>query len=973
MRKIIFLVSLFIISYTYGQVSVNPTAFEVDQQITITVNINNSNSCNGLINPSKVYMHAGIGPDSNPFGYSVVGNWGQDDGVGLMTDNGNGTYSVTLTPKTYFGLTDTQANNSTKLGMVFRNADGTQEYKAQGSPCKDFVLLVGLVNITITQPSTIPVVLASGSNLNVSATISAGGSTTVQGTFEIFYNDVSVATGTCGFPACFKTLTNITESGTVRFVGTPPGSTDTGEASFQVKVIPVVIQEDLPAGLVDGINYTSPTSATLVLNAQGKDFVEIAGSFNSYTPTNAYVMKQDPSTGKFWLPITGLTQNQIYTYQYWVYDSNPVANSPTLVKTADPFSTLVLSPFDDPSIPLTTYPNLPTYPSGQEREVTVLQTNQTPYNWQVSNFIKPKKEDLVIYEVLVRDFDADRNFQELIDRIDYFKDLNINAIELMPVMEFEGNESWGYNTAFHMALDKFYGTETKFKEFIDLCHQNGIAVILDVALNHAFGRNPMVRMWMNDPDKDGWGGPSSENPYFNQTARHSYSVGEDFNHQSELTKNYVKRVIKHWVEDFKIDGFRWDLTKGFTQNCAGNEGCTNDYNSDRVTVLKEYADYSWLLDPDHYVIFEHLGTNGFGDTNGDGKTSLDEEIEWANYRLGEGKGIMMWSEMWDSYKNLAQGNASNFDRMGHTAHGFTGKRSLGYPESHDKDRIMYEMVQFGNSGAGYDIKNLNTALARMSALGAVTIPIPGPKMIWHFADLGMDDSIWTCQNGVVNSDYDGNGDGDCKLDTKPQPQWVENWLADANRSQVRSDWARLINLKINEPVFEGDYSINSGSLTPRIYVFDNSLSSSQLKNVVILANFGVSAQNVTPDFPNTGTWYDLMDATGNTTLNVTSTTTPINIPAGGFKMYGNQASTLSTDSFNLNAFRIYPNPASKAFQLNKAVDKVSIYDLTGKIISNFTGGYAQGFEFDVSRLAQGLYIIKLEQDSSTVTKQLIIN
>merc|ERR1711974_264125 len=102
--------------------------------------------------------------------------------------------------------------------------------------------------------------------------------------------------------------------------------------------------------------------------------------------------------------------------------------------------------------------------------------------------------------VLVRDFDANRNYQDLIDRLDYFKNLNVNAIQIMPVMEYEGNESWGYNTSFHMALDKYYATENKFKEFIDICHQNGIAVILDVALNHAFGRNPMQRMWMNDPD-----------------------------------------------------------------------------------------------------------------------------------------------------------------------------------------------------------------------------------------------------------------------------------------------------------------------------------------------------------------------------------------------------------------------------------------------------------------------------------------
>ena len=89
--------------------------------------------------------------------------------------------------------------------------------------------------------------------------------------------------------------------------------------------------------------------------------------------------------------------------------------------------------------------------------------------------------------------------------------------------------------------------------------------------------------------------------------------------------------------------FRWDLTKGFTQNCtAGNDACTNNYQADRVDVLKLYADYSWAQDPNHYVIFEHLGSDF-------------EEQQWANYRLGEGKGIMMWGEMFTQYKELAMG------------------------------------------------------------------------------------------------------------------------------------------------------------------------------------------------------------------------------------------------------------------------------------------------------------------------------
>jgi 1,4-alpha-glucan branching enzyme len=102
-----------------------------------------------------------------------------------------------------------------------------------------------------------------------------------------------------------------------------------------------------------------------------------------------------------------------------------------------------------------------------------------------------------------------------------------------------------------MALDKYYGTPDKLKELIDLCHQNGIAIILDLVLNHAFGRNPMVRMWMDDPDGDGWGRPAVDSPYFNEFPTHAFNVGSDFNHQQPLTQEYTRRVIKHWIEEYK--------------------------------------------------------------------------------------------------------------------------------------------------------------------------------------------------------------------------------------------------------------------------------------------------------------------------------------------------------------------------------------------------------------------------------------
>ena len=973
MKLKLFLFLFLLTGISNAQVTLSVGAIEVDEQVTITLDINSTDTdCNGFNNPTKVYMHSGIGDNSNAFGFSVVGNYGQDDGVGQMTDNGNGTFSITITPQTYYGLTQMQADSATQIGMVFRNEDGSQELKGNG--CSDFIFPVGSVNINITQPTSSAVVLNSGDDLNVSATISFQGSTTVQGSYEVFFNNVSIATGTCGFPSCNTTISNITESGIVRFVGTPPSSSDTGEASFEVYVISTVTEQALPAGLEDGINYSvDNTKATLVLSAPKKEFIQVAGSFNNYSPTSADVMKRDPSTGKYWLEISGLTPGQIETYQYWVFDTNPIANSPALVKTADPYSTLVLSPFDDPGIPATTYPNLPAYPAGQEREVTVLQTGQTPYNWQVTNFNKPKEEDLIVYEVLIRDFDTDRNYQDLIDKIDYFKNLNINAIQLMPVMEFEGNESWGYNTSFHMALDKFYGTETKFKEFIDVCHQNGIAVILDLAINHAFGRSPMVRMWMDDPDGDGWGGPSSENPYFNQVPQHSYNVGSDFSHTEEepndpgassndttnpITNDYVKRVLKHWITEFNIDGIRWDLTKGFTQNCENNEGCTNSYQQDRIDILKTYADYSWSLDPDHYVIFEHLGQE-------------NEEKEWANYRLGEGKGIMMWGKMTDSYNQLTMGYNSNnnINGIGHKSRSqFNGPRVMGYPESHDEERLMYKNVAFGNNTNGsHDVTNLNTALTRMSALGAVSLTVPGPKMIWHFGALGMDNSIFTCNNGTVNEP--GGSDGDCKLDTKPQPQWSENWLGDALRSQIYDDWSRLIDLKINEPVFEGDYTITSGNLTPRIDIFDTSLPTTDLRNVIVLANFDVVAQTVNTSFPTGGNWYDLMDETGATTYNASTVT----IAPGQFRIFGNQPSTLSTEEFDTNnSFSIYPNPVNTRFKTNKALSSLEIYDITGKLVKSFDGDFTENDTYDISELTQSIYLVKIENaNGQTLTSKLI--
>lgn len=957
--KILFLIPLFTIAQQQTvDYSVSPSPFEENQNIILTFNGNSINEAAWGVTDNALYLWSWSYDLNltNQQNSPTNGIWEASGEANKLTYNsGDDTYTISFVPTTFYNRTGIG-----RIGFLIKAKDGTGDKKSQ-----DITADVGTFQVVLSEPSaSSTTIINSGGSLNIIAQNTGGNASYVLkevGNATPINSQNNIANYSF-------THTNITKNTNYKLEVTLDGNTITKE--FSVLVDPGSHIAIMPTAYQDGITYLSPTEAVLVLYATGKDFVYVAGSFNNWQPDATYAMKKDPTrNNKFWIKLTGLTPNKIETYQYWVVDKTPIANSPTMVKTADPYSTLVLSPFDDPYIPASTYPNLPAYPEGQEREVTVLQTGQTPYNWQVTNFNKPKKEDLVVYEVLIRDFDSNRNFQDLIDNIDYFKNLNINAIELLPVMEFEGNESWGYNTAFHMALDKFYGTENKLKEFIDLCHQNGIAVILDVALNHAFGRNPMVRMWMNDPDGDGWGDPSTENPYFNTTPRHDYNVGSDFNHSNARTKDYVKRVVKHWIKEFNIDGFRWDLTKGFTQNCTAKDAvCTNAYQADRVAVLKEYADYSWELDPTHYVIFEHLG-------------SENEEKEWANYKYDEGKGIMMWGNMNHAYNQLTMGYDSENDisGIGHKSRpSFQGPRVIGYAESHDEERLMYKNLQYGNSNnSSHDVKDLDTALSRMSALGAVTLTVPGPKMIWHFGEMGMQNSIFTCNDGIVNIPDEpidkggdaGNPTGDCKLDTKPQPQWTTSWSSNPNRNKIYEDWARLIQLKIDEDVFEGDYNITTNTLTPSITIFNNNLPAGSLKNVIVLANFDVTSKTVNTTIPSGQTWYDLMDTTGNTTFSEATVT----IAAGQFRIFGDRSSTLSTDSFeSTSTFAIYPNPVSNTFKINKNISALDIYDLTGKRIKSFKGTFTPSDSFNVSDLVQSMYLIKIQDKlGQTSTSKLI--
>lgn len=942
MRNLYAIVAFFVSLYTYATTitvayTVNPSTFDETESITVTFSGINETTW-GISSSHALYLWGwSFDKATNTSADCPTnGTWSSSNETNKLTYVSSGVYSITFTPSTFYSRTGLG-----KIGMLIKTKTG-------GTQSQDILLNVGKFQLTLTNPIAGSVnEVSAGTSANISATSSLPAIFTLKSNGSTVYTSTSSTTFNYSYTvnsdsnmeliAANASDTTIQQSKTFTYITTP---------QVQTAAMPSYMNSR------PGISY-DPNDATkvgLALYAPLKSYVHVIGSFNNWTVNSNYLMKRSSTdTNLYWIEITGLTPQQIYTFQYRTNDA---------VKVADPFSTLVLSPDDDPWISSSTYPDLPTYPSGQQYDVSVIRTGMPAYNWTVTNFSKPAKQNLIIYEALVRDFTANQNWQAMIDKISYIKGLNVNAIELMPVMEFDGNNSWGYNPGFHLALDKAYGTADKFKEFVDTCHQNGIAVILDVALNHATGRSPLERLWSTSTT-GGYGDVAANNPYFNQVATHTYGVYYDFNHSKTETRYYVNRVLEQWITEFKVDGFRWDLTKGFTQNCTStDESCTGSYQQDRVDVLKLYADYQWSYDPTSYVIFEHLGTDA-------------EEQQWANYRIGEGKGVMMWDINNSAFNQNTMGysSSSSLSRLDFENHGFTERRADSYAESHDEERLMYKNLTYGATSGSYNVKDLNTALERQKAVGAILLTVPGPKMIWQFGELGYDFSINRCENGTISSD--------CRTSPKPVA-FTLGYDTNANRKAIYDTWAKILQIRLSSSVFDTTtFTVESGNLMPRIFIWNDALSSSSLKNVVVLTNFTLTSQNIVPNFPYTGTWYNLMD---NSTMSVTDTTSTITIEPGGFRIFGN-AVALATDETksdkNTVSLLLTQNPVLNGIAnlryTNAENGTISVYDLSGKAIKTFKTNKNSGDEsISVNGLQSGIYLIQLKSEKGVAVTKMIV-
>ena len=327
---------------------------------------------------------------------------------------------------------------------------------------------------------------------------------------------------------------------------------------------------------------------------------------------------------------------------------------------------------------------------------SIVAVGHAPYRWGDSGFGAKRLNELVIYELHVGDFSPEGTFNGVTERLDYIRDLGVTAIELMPIQEFPGDRSWGYNPAFFFCPESNYGRADELKALIDGAHQRGISIILDVVFNHTDSQNPLTRLYS-----------FQDSPYFGQDGN-PWGF-PDFNHWSDATKRLMKDIQDYWLLEFHIDGFRYDHAEGIGYDATSGMS----FVTWAARQTKPYA----------YLIAEDLRDPGGIVRNAGVDASWHESFHGmvrAQLREGDYQG-RQYGDMDGLLREVIFNNSGYTDNA----------QAINYLENHDQERIAFEI----RTNPALDIDQAVNAKSKLGALLLFTAA--GVPMVYAGQEFGM--------------------------------------------------------------------------------------------------------------------------------------------------------------------------------------------------------------------------------------------
>jgi len=784
--------------------------FTVSKEATITVTFNGS----------KITLTSTV-----PFGDATITSWtvaGVEELMGVYWDPAAKVNDMTFADnawtlvKTNVALAAGDydykfvANHAWKVKEVPSSGNQTLKISKDGTYNVTFTLDAagekGSAEARLSTGFQADIVSSLGEYVEQNVAYSVVCTATEKASMTLYVDDVAQTSQKGTNMTVSVTFTNLGEH-VVKLVAT----TDTKKDSSIVKTtaIAATVEEKRPAEVKMGVTYyeDSPNKVSFCTYAAGckneddpsvlehARAVYVVGNFQNmnWKMKETYRMKRDGNY--FWLTLTNVTKDRDWCYQYLV-----VRADGKVVRISDLYATVTKE-----------------NQSGADGYCAVFHTNAEAYQWSeaTKNFERPDKNNLIIYEAWIYDNTLKRNLRGMIDNIDYYANLGVNCIELMPVTEFRGQKSWGYDPTHYFALDNQYGKPNDLKEFVDVCHSRGIAVVLDMVFNHATGDNPMNRLYDGDELK--------YNPWFNTNPPHGDNVFQDWNHDFGPTHDMVKDALAFWMDEYKVDGYRLDLSHGLcgkTRNCVKN--LTDYYNS---TVKPRGG----------YMMLEHWGSDMGND----------------HYNLIRA-GMVCWANTSNAFLQTAQGWLNSGDDLSPASK----DDYVSYPENHDEERSFFKAKMYG---AG-NLKTNEAARAGRVALNlGMQCMLDGPQLFYHFTEQGSE--IGKFEDAFGNYGLDDNnqcayGQG---CDSSNYKMNIKNafnyhWTKDtAVHMQAMRDVSKIIRLRTRymPKVFEGDPTAgNLGS--------GNKLRTIRWGNDVVVAGNFSATDNVDYSVPS-GTWYDYLN------------------------------------------------------------------------------------------------------------------
>ena len=949
-KTLILLFGLLSFALGFSQATSSPAMPTENEPLVITFDIDKCSSQRGTLKGTTepIYAHMGVITTKSATGtewMSRIALWperasaagqncnidevrlipvaGQPDIYTLTMPNGVRNFFLTHSQESPIYQFD-EDEHIIQIEIVLRNADGSRDGRMEGSSSRNVVVPIYTESLHLRfEAPTENIFITKNQIVNFSALASQ----TCDLTLAVEATTIATATAATEINASHQFVNS--GAHTVSVTGTNASGTST--LSLVVTVRGDIVSQPRPAGLPQGINYIDDHTVTLILYAPRKELIYAVGDFNDWVLDNDYMMKKDGDY--WWITLSGLEKGREYAFYY---------NVDGLFNVGDPYTNKVLDRGNDSSIPASVYPNLRAFPAKAtgSNMVSVFQTGQVPFEWQVTDFKAPRQDQLVIYELLFRDFtqvgNGNGDVKSAMEKLDYLQSLGINAIELMPFNEFDGNNSWGYNPAFYFAPDKAYGTADDYKRFIDECHKRGIAVIQDMVLNHSYGQSPFCRLYAATPGSTN-ARPAPDNPWYNVSAPHTcYSWGADFNHESEQTQALVDSICAFWMKEYKIDGFRFDFTKGFTNATTGN--CGSDYDASRIRILKRMYDEIKKRNKDAYVILEHFSEER-------------EERELGDY------GMLMWTRANDQFyqSGMAVSENSGFSGILAKRAGWNYDNKVGYMESHDEERTAYRIRNFSNLATSRPT-TLKRQMDQLALNAAFFLALPGPKMLYQFGELGYDYSI-SSRRGTTTLDNGHRTDPkEVRWDYYDVPERRELYDTYSKLLHFRNQYANSItNGTLRYNISSADWPVR------RIEITDNDMS------FLLIGNFhATNSQTINPGL--SGTWYDFM--TGEL-----ANTSMFSLPPGRFKMFTSKRVTFPANSVeqtreNQSVKIVYSSTDGTLHFNTNEISNVTIYDLFGRVVRK---SVVKEDVVDVSMLGSGIYLTQysMSTGSGGVQKVLI--